>query len=92
LTLKSDSWPVIGMRDHRRVQLQLAIDPEHKDLVRQLARSEGLSMTRYLVRLVLADRDRAHKTPKGDPARSPSTFPQERKTTDANSQYTEAAD
>jgi len=80
------------MRDPHRVQLQLAIDPEHKALVRQLARSEGLSMTRYLVRLVLADRDRhANKTPKGDLAGSPSTF-LKRKPTDDDAQYTEAAD
>lgn len=73
-----------------RQQLQMALDHEHKDLIRQLAKIEGLSMTRYLVRLVLADRDRRlPQTPKGDPARSPSTsHPGESE--NANEVYTEA--
>jgi len=38
-----------------KVPLQMAIDPTDKALIRQLARSEGRTMTRFVLRLVEAE-------------------------------------
>jgi len=53
-----------AMRPHpTRVPLQMQIERDAKDLIRRLARAEGKTMTRYVLRLVADDARR-----RGDPS------------------------
>lgn len=77
------------MRDPNRVPLSLAIDPVDKDRIRRMARREGLTMTRYILRLVCNDEEERR------PQKAEGSLLQERPFKgfqNANGPYTEATD